>query len=137
MALAYNNCYVAQISLGMNPNNVIKVIKEAINYDGPSIIIAYSPCISHGIEGGLINSVEMEKMAVECGFYPIFHFSPESGFKLDYKDVNFDLYEDFLNKQTRFKMLYKLNSEHANLLIQSQKEDAITRFNYYKNLDEE
>ena len=135
MALAYPHCYVAQISLGYNPNNVVKIIKEAVNYNGPSIIIAYAPCISHGIEGGLVNSVEMEKMAVESGYYPVFHYNPNDKFYLDSKNVNFDLYEEFLNKQNRFKILHKINKENADKLIQEQKQDAIERYNYYKNLD--
>lgn len=136
IALTYPNAYVARVSLGANPMQVIKAFNEAKNHKGPSIIIAYTPCISHGIEGGMVNSVEMEKEAVNCGFYPIFRRNPDDNtFTLDNKNPNFDLYEEFLNKQTRFKMLYKLNSEHANELIEDNKKNAIERFEFYKSLE--
>ena len=137
LALTYPHVYVAQISIGANYNQVIKVLKEAVNYNGPSIIIAYSTCISHGIKGGMSNSLDMSKLAVECGFFPIFHYSPtEKKFFLDYKEPNFDLYDTFLNNQTRFSMLRTINKEHANELLLRNKENSIERFNYYKDLSE-
>lgn len=136
MALSYPHVYVATVSLGANPNQLLKAFNEAINYDGPAIILAYTPCIEHGIEGGLINSVEMEKLATNSGYYPIFRFNPATNvFTLDSKNVNFDLYEDFLNKQTRYAMLKKVNPEKAEILIKENKEDAIRRFEYYKSLE--
>ncbi len=76
---------------------VIKAFKEAESYKGPSIIIAYAPCISHGIKGGMENSIEMQKMAVKCGYFLTFRYSPETGhLTLDSSNVDFDLYDEFL-----------------------------------------
>ena len=137
IALSYPNVYVAQISIGANYNQVLKVFKEAVSYNGPSIIIAYSTCISHGIKGGMTNSLDMSKKAVECGFFPIFHYNPiEKKFYLDYKEPNFDLYDDFINAQTRFSMLKVINKENASELLKQNKENSIERFNYYKELSE-
>ena len=114
----------------------IKAFNEAKSHNGPSIIIAYTPCISHGIEGGLQNSVEMEKLAEHCGYSPIFRRNPDNDtFVLDSKNVDFDLYEEFLHKQVRYKMLYKLNKDSADELLKANKEDAINRYNYYKSIE--
>lgn len=135
IALTYPNAYVAQVSLGANGMQLIKAFKEAAAHNGPSIVIAYTPCISHGIKGGLENSVEMEKLATACGYYPIFRYQPETGiFTLDSKNVNFDLYEEFLMNQTRYAMLEKINPKHAKELLESQKEEAIKRYKYYETL---
>lgn len=137
IALAYPNAYVAQINLGANAMQAIKAFNEAKSHNGPSIIIAYTPCISHGIEGGLQNSIIMEKMATECGYFPIFRRNPDNDtFTMDSKSVNFDLYEEFLNKQTRYKMLFKINNEHAEELLKENKENAIRKYNYYLSLEQ-
>ena len=137
IALSYPHVYVATVSLGANMNQLLKVFKEAEAYKGPSIIIAYTPCISHGIKGGMSNSVSMEKLATECGYFPIFHYNPvDKKFTLDSKNVNFDKYDEFLNMQTRYTMLKAVNAEHYNELLEANKQNAIDRFNYYKELDE-
>ena len=111
---------------------VIKSFIEAKEHKGPSIIIAYCPCISHGIEGGLENSIEMEKLAVKCGYFLTFRRNPSANtFIMDSKNPDFSLYEEFLNKQIRYKMLYKINSTHASKLIQENKEDAMKKYEYY------
>ncbi len=136
MALAYPHVYVAQVSLGANPNQLLRVFKEATSYNGPSIIIAYAPCISHGIKGGLVNTVEIQKLATNSGYFPIFHYNPlEEKFYLDSKNVNFDLYEDFLNSQTRYSMLEKINPNEAKELLKQNKMNAIRRYDYYKSLE--
>ena len=138
MLMAYPNVYVAQVNLGANPNQMLKAFNEAASHKGPSIVIAYSPCIAHGIKGGLENSNEHEKLATKSGFFPIFRYKPsEEKFYLDSKDVNFDLYNDFLDSQTRFKMIKVVNKEKAELLLEANKQAAIKRFEYYKSLDEE
>jgi pyruvate-ferredoxin/flavodoxin oxidoreductase len=138
MLMAYPNVYVAQVNLGANPNQMLKAFKEAAEHNGPSIIIAYSPCIAHGISGGLENSYEHEKLATKSGFFPIFRYKPsEEKFYLDSKEVDFNLYEEFLNSQTRFKMLQTVNQEKANYLLDANKQSAIKRFEYYKSLDKE
>lgn len=137
IALAYPGAYVAEVSLAANPIQLIKVFKEAASYNGPSIIIAYSPCISHGIKGGMGNSLDMEKMAVTTGYYPLFHYNPlEKKFYLDSKNVDFDKFEEFLNLQTRYAMLKKINPLHAQRLLEETKENAMARFEHYKSLSE-
>jgi pyruvate-ferredoxin/flavodoxin oxidoreductase len=136
MALAYPNVFVAQVSIGANMQQVVRAFREAEEHKGPSIIIAYTPCISHGIEGGMVNSLEMEKLAVKCGYFPIFRYLPsKKEFALDFKKVDFNQYEDFLNRQTRYKMLSKINPEHALELLEDQKRDSISRFEYYSKLE--
>ncbi len=137
MLLAYPHVYVATVSLGANMMHVIKVLKEAAAYKGPSIVIAYTPCISHGIEGGMENSVAMERLATECGYTPIFHYHPvEQKFYLDSKEPNFDLYNAFLQKQTRYQMLEKINPIEAKSLLKANMENAKERYQYYKMLSE-
>ncbi len=134
IAMSYPHAYVAQVSLGANPQQVIKAFQEANEYDGPAIIIAYTPCISHGIKGGMENSIEMEKLATASGFFLTFRNHPEKGFTLDSKKVDFDLYEEFLNSQTRFSMLKVVNPEKASQLLESTKDYSIRNFNYYEEL---
>lgn len=137
IAMSYPHVYVAQVSLGANQQQVIKAFKEANEYDGPAIVIAYTPCISHGIKGGMENSIEMEKLATECGYFPIFRNHPENGFTLDSKNTNFELYEDFLNSQTRYSMLKNINSEKAERLLIENKDNAKRSFYYYESLIKE
>lgn len=136
IALSYPNAYVAQVSLGANGMQLIKALKEAVEHKGPSIVIAYTPCISHGIKGGMENSVEMEKMATMSGYFPIFRYLPETDtFHLDSKNVDFSLYEDFLMRQTRYAMLEAINPKHAKELLENQKEEAMKRYEYYRALE--
>ena len=137
IAMSYKNVYVAQISLGANMMQVIKTLKEANDYPGPSIVIAYSTCISHGIKGGMNNSLDMQKLAVECGYFPIFRRHPINGFTLDSKNVDFSKYEEFLNLQTRYSMLEKINPEHSKDLLEENKKNAIERYEYYKSLQKD
>ena len=135
MMMTYPNVYVAQVSLGANPMQLIKAFNEANSYNGPAIIIAYAPCISHGIKGGMVNSINMEKEAVKCGYFPIFRRNPLTKFSLDC-NPDFNLYEEFLTKQTRYTMLDKLNKE-ADELLKLNKENAIKTYEYYKKLSDE
>ena len=135
IAMANPNVYVATISLGANPNQALKALKEAEDYKGPSIVIAYTPCISHGINGGLTYSVDMEKLATKCGYFPIFRRNPENNeFILDSSNTDFDQYEEFLNRQTRYSMLKVINPLKAEELLKGNKENAIHRFKYYESL---
>ena len=142
MAIAYGNVYVAQISLGANPMQAIKAMKEAESYDGPSLIIAYSPCANHGIKGGLSNATRVEKAAVECGYFPIFRYDPrleqegKNPMQLDCKEPNFDLFNDFVMGETRFSQLPKVNPEHAEELLTKSRECARARWNRFKKLAE-
>ena len=139
VALAYPHVYVACVSMGANPNQVVKAFAEAEAHKGPSIVIAYSPCISHGIKGGLENSIAMEKLATTSGYFPIFRYNPNEAkkFTLDSKNVDFDKYEEFLNNQVRYNMLAVVNKEKAKALLKGNKAEAMERFAYYQRLDQE
>lgn len=136
IAMCYKNAYVAQISMA-NMNAVIKAFNEADKHDGPSIIIAYSPCINHGIKTGMESQIEEQKLAVSSGYFPLFRYNGKTKeFNLDSKKPNFDLLDKFIDNETRFSALKIVNEEKANILFQKLKEDVKERFEYYKNLSE-
>jgi len=134
IAMSYPHAYVAQVSLGANPMQTIKAFKEANEYNGPAIIIAYTPCISHGIKGGMERSIDMEKLATASGYFLTFRRHPENGFTLDSKNIDFEKYDEFLNSQTRFNMLKTINPERADELLEANKDNAIRTYNYYEEL---
>ena len=137
MAMAIPNCYVASISLGANMMQAIKAIKEAMEHDGPALIIAYSPCIEQGIKTGMISSIEEEKLASSVGFTLIMRYNPRNEkLYLDNAEPNFDLYEKFLDNEVRFNALKIKNKDLASKLLNEQKEYAQKRYLYYKNLSE-
>ena len=134
IALTYPHVYVATISLGANMQQTLKAFTEAKAYNGPSLIIAYAPCIAQGIKGGMINSIDEEKKATETGYFPIFRYNPETGvFSMDSK-ANFDGYIDFLKNETRYTSLQKVNPEKYDELLARNKESAINRYEYYQSL---
>ena len=136
MALSYPHVYVGTIFLGANPMQAIKVMKEAESYDGPSIIIAYAPCIAQGIIKGMKNSINEEKEATESGYFPIFHYNPDTKeFKVD-SNADFSKYIEFTQGEDRYKSLKKLNKE-GDKLLNKNKEDAEATYNFYKSLEEE
>lgn len=133
MALCYPHVYVGTISLGANPMQAIKVLKEAERYDGPSIVIAYSPCIAQGILKGMTNSIEEEKQATRVGYFPIFHYNPEEKiFHLDSK-ADFKDYIEFLSGENRYRNLKNLSKDYKKILEQN-KENAMKRYEYYEKL---
>ena len=139
MAMSYGYVYVAQISMGADKNQTIKAITEAANYDGPSLIIAYAPCISHGIKVGMANSQEEEKKAVECGYWNLYRYNPElkaegkNPFTLDSKDPKSD-FKDFLMGEVRYASLAKAFPEEAEKLFEKSEKDAMERLMAYKKL---
>lgn len=136
MMMNYPNVYIAEISMGANMNQAIKAINEANNHDGPSLIIAYAPCISHGIKGGMGNSMKEEEMAVKCGYFPLFRYNSNTKeFHLDFKNPDFSLYGEFLANETRYKMISSVNLERAKELLEANLESSKERFEYYKTLD--
>ncbi len=136
-ALTLPNVYVGTININSNPTLAIKVLLEANEHDGPAIIIAYSSCIAHGIVGGLEESLTMGNLATKCGYFPLVHYNPTSKqFSLDSKDCNFDLYEEFLNNQSRYNMLKVINKNHASELLKNNKLDAMELYDYYVSLDQ-
>ena len=136
MMMQYPNVTVSQISMGANMNQAIKAINEAKNHDGPSLIIAYAPCINHGISGGMGNSMKEEELAVKSGYFPIFRYNGVTkDFTLDFKEPDFNLYKSFLAGETRYKMINAVNEEHAKELLNDNLESAKERFEYYKSLE--
>jgi pyruvate-ferredoxin/flavodoxin oxidoreductase len=133
MAMAYGDVYVAQIALGANPMAAIKAMKEAESYTGPSLIIAYSPCINQGIKGGLVNSIETEREAVACGYYTTFRYDPrlvaegKPGLQLDCPEPDFTKVRDFIMKETRYSQLPKVNPEHYEALFEKNEKCARDR----------
>jgi len=135
IAMSYPNCYVASISLGSNIMHTIKIFKEAMEHNGPAIIIAYSPCVEHGIKNGMSCSMSEGKLAVDVGYSLLMHYKPEEDkLYLDSKEPDFDKYEEFLNNEVRFKALKIKDENLAKELLNLQKENAIKRYNYYKKL---
>ena len=133
MALSYPHVYVGTISLGANPMQAIKVMKEAEAYDGPSIIIAYAPCIAQGIIKGMKNSIQEEKEATLSGYFPIFHYNPlNKEFKVD-STADFTKNEEFTLGEDRYRSLSKINKE-ADKLLDKNKQDAILTYEYYQSL---
>ena len=135
VAISYQNAYVAQVSLGANPNQLVKALKEASDYPGPSIVICYAPCISHGIKSGMENSINLEKLATDSGFFPIFRYNPNTGFVMDSKNANFDLIDEFINCQTRFTTLDIVNKDNASKLKEKLKDSIKENYNYYLKME--
>ena len=135
IALTYKHAYVATVSLGANMNQTIKVFKEAASYDGPSIIIAYAPCIAHGILKGMNNSIEEEKLATESGYFPLFRYHPEKGLEMDSK-ADFDKYYEFIAGEDRYRTLKKINPDNYKELLENNMNNAKDRFDYLNKLSE-
>ena len=137
IGMSYPNCYVASVSLGANFMQTIKAMQEAERHNGPSIIIAYCPCIEQGIKGGMTNSSDEEKKAVECGYVNLLRYNPqEDKLYLDSKEPNFELYHDFLMNEVRYNSIFKKNPEVAQELLNLNKEEAKKRYDYYKKLSQ-
>ena len=110
---------------------LIKAFKEANEYNGPAIIIAYTPCIAHGFKEG---SATKQKLATQSGYFPIFRYNPETKvFNLDSK-ADFDLYEKYIEGEARYAMLKSVNPDKAKELLEASKKDAMERYAYYENL---
>ncbi|MCI8271795.1 MAG: pyruvate:ferredoxin (flavodoxin) oxidoreductase [Erysipelotrichaceae bacterium] len=140
IAMAYGHVYVAQISMGADKNQTLKAIREAESYDGPSLIIAYSPCAEHGIKGGLANHQITQKKAVECGYLDLYRYDPRNENKpltIDSKEPDFDKMVDFMMTETRFSQLPKLKGETAYEMFEKTKADAMRRHKRLVKLAEE
>ena len=138
IAMCYPHVYVASCNIGYNNEQYLKALKEASSYDGPSIIICYSPCIEHGIKSGMEHSQSNAYLATECGYFITFRYNPSTGkLVLDSKNPDFNKYEDYLMTENRFANLKNVNSDSANEILEEQKKWAMNRFNYYKRISEE
>ena len=136
MAMCYPHVYVACVNIGYNKEQYLKVLKEASEHKGPSIVIAYAPCISHGIKSGMEHSLDDSYLASKCGYFLTFRYNPDiNKFSLDSKDIDFDSYDKFLSNENRYANLKTVNKDEADNLLNSQKEWAINRYNYYKKLE--
>ncbi|MBR6101852.1 MAG: pyruvate:ferredoxin (flavodoxin) oxidoreductase [Ruminococcus sp.] len=135
IAMSYGYVYVAHISMGADMNQCIKAISEAEAYKGPSLIIAYAPCINHGIKGGMSISQTEEKKAVECGYWHLYRYNPQlklegkNPFTLDSKAPSKD-YKDFLMGEVRYNSLVKQNPERAEKLFNKAIKNAADRYDY-------
>ena len=140
MAMSYGYVYVAQVSLGADKNQTIKAIAEAEAYDGPSLIIGYAPCISHGIKNGMSNTPDEQKKAVECGYWTLYRYNPtlkgeKNPFTLDSKEPKAN-FKDFLMGEVRYAALAKVFPELAEELFAKTEQDAKERYEKYKKLAE-
>lgn len=140
IAMTYQNIFVAQINSNSNPANVIKAMQEAEAFDGPSLIIAYSPCIAHGIKGGLSNAGNQGALATECGYWPTFIYNPslinqgKNPLKITSKEPKWDKYEEFLLNEVRYKALRKINPFKADELYAQNKADALRAYRQLKRI---
>jgi pyruvate-ferredoxin/flavodoxin oxidoreductase len=142
MAMSYGYVYVAQIGMGANQSQAFKAIKEAEAYPGPSIIIAYSPCINHGLRRGMGQSQLETKLAVESGYWQLYRYNPaladegKNPFSLDSKEPDWDKFQEFLGGEVRYTSLRKSFPGEAKRLSALAEENAKWRYASYKRLTE-
>ena len=138
MAMSYGYVYVAQIAMGGDFNQTVKAIAEAEAYPGPSLIIAYAPCINHGIKKGMSKAQTEEKLAVDCGYWNNFRFNPAaekgSKFTLDSKQPKEEDYQAFLDGEVRYNALKRANPEKAARLFAKNEAEAMERYDYLSKL---
>ena len=140
IASTYGYVYAAQIAMGANEAQCLKAIREAEAYDGPSIIIAYAPCINHGIKKGMGKAQAEEKAAVACGYWHLWRYNPQleaegqNPFTLDSPAPNWDGFEDFLMGEVRYASVLKQYPDEAAELFAAAKENAQWRYNNYRRL---
>ena len=143
IATTYGYVYVAQIAMGADQAQTLKAIREAEAYDGPSLIIAYAPCISHGIKAGMGHSQAEEARAVECGYWHLWRYNPdaetkgENPFSLDSKAPDWDKFNDFLLGEVRYATVQKQYPAEAAELFAAAKENAQWRYNNYVRLSQQ
>ena len=141
MAMSYGYVYVAQVAMGANQTQFLKAVREAEAFNGPSIIIAYSPCINHGLKAGMGKSQLEEKNAVEAGYWHLYRYNPEleaqgkNPFVLDSKEPQWDNFIKFINGEVRYSSLKKTFPEIADELFAAAQKDAQWRYESYKRLE--
>lgn len=142
IATTYGYVYVAQVAMGANQSQFLKALKEAESYKGPSLIIAYSPCISHGLKKGMGSAQSEEKLAVECGYWHLWRYDPrledegKNPFILDSKEPDWNKFDDFLRGEVRYTSLEKSFPKEAADLYKAAKENAQWRYRSYKRMAE-
>jgi pyruvate-ferredoxin/flavodoxin oxidoreductase len=142
IAATYGYVYVAQIAMGANQAQTLKAIREAEAFDGPSVIIAYSPCISHGLLAGMGKAQDEQKRAVECGYWHLYRFNPDleaegkNPMILDSKEPQWDKFQDFLKGEVRYTSLMKQFPTEAQELFVAAQTNAKWRYEGYKRMAE-
>ncbi len=142
MATTYGYVYVAQVAMGANNNHYFKALKEAEAYPGPSLIIAYAPCINHGLRAGMGKTQAEEKKAVEAGYWQLYRYNPmleaegKNPFTLDSKEPDWSKFRDFLLGEVRYTALLKANPDEAEDLFSAAEQNAKWRYSNYKRLAE-
>ncbi len=142
IAMSYGYVYVASVAMGANKNQFMKALQEAESYQGPSLIIAYAPCINHGIKKGMGKTQEEEKLAVESGYWPLYRYDPrlasqaKNPFQLDSKEPNGTVH-DFLMGEVRYAALTKSFPEEAKRLHKQLEESVVSRHKTYKAMVEQ
>jgi pyruvate-ferredoxin/flavodoxin oxidoreductase len=140
MAMTYGYVYVAQVAMGASNSQFFKAVKEAEAYPGPSLIIAYSPCINHGLRLGMGKTQEEEKRAVDAGYWHLFRYNPllenegKNPFQLDSKEPDWNKFNDFLMGEVRYTSLYQSFPEEAEELGKAALENAKWRYKSYQRL---
>ena len=140
IAMTYGYVYVAQVSIGASQAQLLNVLKEAEAYNGPSLIIAYAPCINHGIKGGMTRTQTVGKQAVECGYWHLWHFNPDlekegkNPFVYDSKEPDWSKFQDFLMKEVRYTSLKKAFPAEADELFAAAEENAKWRYATYQRM---
>ena len=140
MAMSYGYVYVAKVCMGANPAQLLKAMVEAEAYKGPSLIIAYAPCINHGIKAGMSKVQDEAKRAVEAGYWPLYRYNPDlaaegkNPFSLDSKDPK-SSFQDFILGEGRYSALKKQFPEVATQLFARAEKEAMEKIDYYKKLD--
>lgn len=142
IAKSYGYVYVAQVAMGASQAQYFKVIKEAEAYNGPSLVICYAPCINHGIKVGMGRTQHEEQLAVECGYWHLWHFNPaeeeagQNGFHLDSKEPDWSKFREFIMGEVRYNSLLKTFPEEAKELFAKTEQFAKLRYEGYKKLSE-
>jgi pyruvate-ferredoxin/flavodoxin oxidoreductase len=140
IAASYGYVYVAQVSMGASQTQWLKALKEAEAYNGPSIIIAYAPCINHGLKAGMGKTQQEGKLAVECGYWHLWRYNPEleekgeNPFTLDSKEPDWAKFQDFIKSEVRYSSLITSFPEEAKELFKVTEENAKWRYNSYKRM---
>ena len=140
IATTYGYVYVAQVAMGADNAQCLKAIREAEAYDGPSVVIAYAPCINHGLKAGMGKSQAEEAKAVACGYWHLWRYNPmleaegKNPFTLDSKEPNWDEFADFLKGEVRYASVLKQYPDEAEELFKAAKENAMWRYNNYRRL---
>ncbi len=142
MATTYGYVYVAQVAMGSNQTQYFKALKEAEAYPGPSLIIAYAPCINHGLKNGMGATQEESKLAVECGYWHLYRYNPmmeaegKNPFQMDSKAPDWSKFQDFLKGEVRYTALQKAFPAEAKELFKAAEENAKWRYSAYKRFAE-